>query len=68
MYDYCATCKYRQPAVMGMHLVAPTQYWCLMYVQQPEMCKAGRSCGLWRRAADPRHRRDGEAHEEAHRR
>ena len=52
MYDFCATCKYRQPQVMGMHQVDPAWYWCLMYVKQPEMCKAGRSCGHWRLAVE----------------
>ena len=50
MYDFCATCKYRQPQVMDMHQVDPARYWCLMYTKQPEMCKAGRSCGHWRLA------------------
>lgn len=52
MYDFCATCKHRQPQVMDMHQVDPARYWCLMYTKQPEMCKAGRSCGHGRLAVE----------------
>lgn len=60
MYDFCTTCKYRQPQVMGIYQVDPARYWCLMYTKQPEMCKAGRSCGLWRLAVETMGGGDGQ--------